>query len=316
MSAATTVRQKGGGPTGGRARSGGRGAGAIEFFGTTFRHRVLAAAGTCGFGEPLVEVMAPEEIGGVVTKSVTVRPRWGNPAPRVAEFPGGMLNSVGLANPGWERVRDEKLPWMRRRLRGLPVFVSVAGARAEEYVDVVVGLEGEGGFAGFELNLSCPNDSHRSGRPFCLDHRALAALLDRVRPRTARPLVVKLAPNDPEIAVTASVAVQHGADAITAVNTMPGYLAGDRGPRLGAGRGGVSGPLLLPVGLAAVAQIADAVTVPVIGVGGILTATDARAYLNAGASLVQVGTGSLADPRCAARIARGLAHHPPSTPNP
>ncbi len=261
--------------------------------------------------------MAPEEIGGLVTKSVTARPRWGNPAPRVAEFPGGMLNSVGLANPGWEAVRDEKLPWMRRRLGGLPVFVSVAGGRAEEYVEVVVGLAGEGDFTGFELNLSCPNDSHRSGRPFCLDHRALAALLDRVRLQTQRPLLVKLAPNDPEIALTARVAVAHGADGITAVNTMPGYLAGDRGPRLGAGRGGVSGPLLLPVGLAAVRQIADAVKVPVIGVGGVLTAADARAYLAAGASLVQVATGSLADPRCAARIARDLAlPAAPRTPGP
>ena len=280
---------------------------AAELFGTTFRHRVLAASGTCGFGEPLLDVMRPSEIGGLVTKSVTVEPRWGNPAPRVAEFAGGMLNSVGLANPGLDAVVETKLPWMRRHLAGLPVFVSVAGALAREYAEVVAGLDGERGFVGYELNLSCPNDSHLAGRPFCLDPAALAGVLDRVRPLTVRPLLVKLAPNDPDIGATASLAVAHGADAITAVNTMPGFLAdGDGGARLGAGRGGTSGPALLPVALAAVREVAAAVEAPVLGVGGILNAADARACFDAGASLVQIGTGSFADPRCAARVARDL----------
>ncbi len=281
--------------------------GAAQLFETRFATPVLAAAGTCGFGEPMADVMAPAEIGGLVTKSVTIEPRWGNPAPRVAEYPGGMLNSVGLANPGWRAVRDEKLPWMRRHLDGLPVFVSVAGALAAEYGQVVAGLDGEDGFVGFELNLSCPNDSHLGGKPFCLAPPALREVLDLVRPLTDRALIVKLAPNDPDIAATASLAAEHGADGITAINTMPGFLPHAGGTaRLGAGRGGTSGPALLPVGLAAVREIAAAVDVPVMGVGGILTAEDARAYLDAGASLVQVGTGSLADPRCAARIARDL----------
>lgn len=265
------------------------------------------ASGTCGFGEPVVDVMSPSEIGGLVTKSVTVESRWGNPAPRVAEFDGGMLNSVGLANPGVEAVRDEKLPWMRRNLDGLPVFVSVAGATVGEYAAVVSGLEGEDGFVGFELNLSCPNDTHLGGRPFCLDPDALRQVLDAVRPLTERPLLVKLAPNDPDIAATAVVAAEHGADGITAINTVPGFLTGrGGGRRVGAGTGGTSGPALLPVGLAAVREVACAVDVPVIGVGGILAGRDARAYMRAGASLVQVGTGSFADPRCAARVARGL----------
>ncbi len=280
---------------------------ATALYGTEFRHRVLAASGTCGFGEPLVDVVRPCEIGGLVTKSVTVEPRRGNPAPRVAEYPGGMLNSVGLANPGLKAVVEVKLPWMRRHLAGLPVFVSVAGARAGEYAEVVAGLDGEHGFLGYELNLSCPNDSHLGGRPFCLDPAALAGVLDGVRPLTTRPVLVKLAPNDPDIGATASLAVAHGADGITAINTVPGFLAdGDGGARLGAGRGGTSGPMLLPVGLAAVREIATAVEVPVIGVGGILTAADARAYFEAGASLVQIGTAAFADPRCAARVARDL----------
>ena len=155
-----------------------------ELFGTRFSNPVLMAAGTCGFGEPVVDVLSPSEIGGLVTKSVTVEPRWGNPAPRVAEFEGGMLNSVGLANPGLEAVRAEKLPWMRRSLDGLPVFVSVAGTTVGEYAAVVSGLEGEEGFLGFELNLSCPNDSHLGGRPFCLDPDSLRLVLDAVRPLT------------------------------------------------------------------------------------------------------------------------------------
>ena len=276
-----------------------------EVFAERFASPVLMAAGTCGFGEPVVEVMSPGEIGGLVTKSVTVEPRWGNPAPRVAEFRGGMLNSVGLANPGLEAVREEKLPWMRRNLDGLPVFVSVAGATTAEYAAVVGGLDAEDGFLGFELNLSCPNDSHLGGRPFCLDPDALGQVLDRVRPLTERPLLVKLAPNDPDIAGTAALAVDGGADGITAINTMPGLLTGHGGRhRIGAGTGGTSGPALLPVGLAAVREVAAAVEVPVIGVGGILTGRDALAYLHAGATLVQVGTGSFADPRCAGRVAR------------
>ena len=284
-----------------------------EAFGTRFSSPVLMAAGTCGFGEPLVEVMSPREVGGLVTKSVTAEPRWGNPAPRVAEFRGGMLNSVGLANPGLKAVRAEKLPWMRRNLDGLPVFVSVAGTTAAEYAAVVGGLDGEDGLLGFELNLSCPNDSHLGGRPFCLDPEALGQVLARVRPLTERPLLVKLAPNDPDIAGTAALAADGGADGITAINTMPGLLTGRGGrPRIGAGTGGTSGPALLPLGLAAVREVAVAVGVPVIGVGGILTGRDARAYLRAGASLVQVGTASFADPRSAARVARDceMFHEP------
>lgn len=276
-----------------------------EVFRERFASPVLMAAGTCGFGEPVIDVMSPGEIGGLVTKSVTVEPRWGNPAPRVAEFPGGMLNSVGLANPGLRAVREDKLPWMRRNLDGLPVFVSVAGATAGEYAAVVGGLDGEDGFLGFELNLSCPNDAHPGGRPFCLDSDALGRVLGRVRPLTERPLLVKLAPNDPDIGATARMAAGHGADGITAINTMPGFLTGRGGRhRVGAGTGGMSGPALLPAGLAAVRAVAAAVAVPVVGAGGILTGRDAQAYLRAGASLVQVGTGSFADPRCAARVAR------------
>lgn len=282
-----------------------------QLLGTTFSSPVLLASGTCGFGEPVVNVISPGEIGGIVTKSVTLKARQGNPAPRLAEFPQGMLNSVGLANPGAEAVRTQKLPWIRQNLGELPVLISVAGATASEIAAVVRTLDEEDGFLGYELNLSCPNDSHRDGLPFCLDHSAMREVIARVRSITSRPLLAKLAPNDPDIATTAAVAAELGADAITAINTIPGFLAGnqgaDRTSRLGAGAGGVSGPALLPVGLAAVRKIAQAVSIPVIGVGGILSTDDALAYLQAGASLVQIGTASFADPRCGARVAKGLA---------
>lgn len=289
----------------------------LRLFGARFANPVTLAAGTAGFGEPVVATISPAQVGGLVTKSVTLEPRSGNPAPRVAEFRGGMLNSVGLANPGLEAVRREKLPWMTRRLGDMQVFLSVAGRSPGEYAAVVSGLDEDGGFLGFELNLSCPNDARRGGRPFCLDPDALREVMDRVRPLTKRPLLVKLAPNDPAVADTAALAVRHGADGITAVNTIPGRLPARRGVRaLGAGTGGTSGPAILPVGLAAVREIAGAVDVPVAGVGGIVSASDARAYLDAGASLVQVGTGSFADPRCASRVARGLARQPAGADQP
>lgn len=279
----------------------------LVVFGAEFANPVLLASGTAGFGEPVAGVLSPGEVGGLVTKSVTVEPRAGNPPPRVAEYPEGMLNSVGLANPGLDAVRRDKMPWMARRLAGVRVFFSVAGRAPKEYATVVAGLEEQGGFLGFELNLSCPNDAQKSGKPFCLEPEALAEVLDLVRPLTARPLLAKLAPQDPDVAATADLAVRHGADGITAVNTLPGFLpdAGGRA-KLGAGAGGISGPAIFPAGLAAVRSVAQSVDVPVVGVGGILSAAGARAYLDAGASLVQVGTGSFADPRCAARVARDL----------
>jgi dihydroorotate dehydrogenase (NAD+) catalytic subunit len=273
--------------------------------GMEFQNPVLLAAGTCGFGRELREVLDLEALGGIVTKSVTLEPRAGNPAPRVAEIPGAMLNSVGLANPGVDAVARDHLPWLRDHVRRPRVWVSVAGHSLDEYVEVVSRLEDHDGFQAFELNLSCPNVG---GTPFSLDHGALAQVVSAVRPRTARPLVVKLAPNAPDLAATAEVAVGAGADALTVVNTLPG-LALDPGsgvPRLGAGAGGLSGPPLKAVGVAAVRRIRDRVDVPVVGVGGILTAEDAREYLLAGASLVQIGTGSFAAPRVGERVIRGL----------
>lgn len=279
----------------------------IHLFGTTFQNPVLLAAGTCGFGRELSGVLDLEGLGGLVTKSVTREPRKGNPAPRVTEFGAGMLNSIGLANPGMEAVRREHLPWLAANLQRCRVLVSVAGHTPEEYPTVVGHLDDAEGFVGFELNLSCPNDAERGSLPFALDHRALARVVSECRRVTRRPLLVKLAPNDPSLPETARHAEEAGADGITLINTLPGRIL-DRGgiSVLGAGQGGVSGPALRPVGVQAVVAVRGAVHLPLVGVGGILTGDHAREYLHAGASLVQMGTASFAAPRQPRKVAGEL----------
>jgi dihydroorotate dehydrogenase (NAD+) catalytic subunit len=281
----------------------------LELFGAHFQNPVLLAAGTCGFGQELADVLDVDRLGGFVTKSVTLEPRRGNPAPRVAEFPGGMLNSVGLANPGLDVARREKLPWIAANVARARVFVSLAGHTVEEFFRLVEGLDDSEGFLGFEVNLSCPNDAKRGGPPFALDPAAVDEIVSGCRSRTERPLLAKLAPNDLDLPRTVRVATEAGADGLTLVNTIPGLLllpdTGDA--ELGAGPGGVSGPALLPMGVRAVETARKHTTLPLLGVGGILGAADAVSYARAGASLVQLGTASFADPRAGERVARDLA---------
>jgi dihydroorotate dehydrogenase (NAD+) catalytic subunit len=278
-----------------------------ELFGVSFQNPVLLAAGTCGFGMELEEVLDIDQLGGFVTKSITPEPRTGNPAPRVTEFGAGMLNSVGLANPGLEAARRDKLPWIAAHVRHARVLVSLAGHTVEDYFRLVEGLDDAEGFLGFEVNLSCPNDAKRGGPPFALDPDAVSAIVTGCRGRTQRPLVAKLAPADPRLRITVTRATEAGADALTLVNTVPGLLLKtDGAAELGGGPGGVSGPALRPVGIRAVSEARACTSLPLLGVGGICAAPDAVAYARAGASLVQVGTASFADPRAGLRLARGL----------
>ena len=263
---------------------------------------MLLAAGTAGFGREVDDVIDLDALGSIVTKAVTPEPRRGHPSPRVAEFVGGMLNAVGLANPGLEAVVTQ-LPWLERRLSRARVLVNVAGARVEDYERVLERLDATTVIVAFEINASCPNTS-AGGLEFGADPAGLSDLVRRCRSRTRKPLVIKLSPALPDIVAMARVAQEHGADAVSLVNTVPGTLAG----RLGNGYGGVSGPGLLPIGVLATRRVRERLDLPVIGVGGIRTAGDAREYLDAGAALVAVGTAALADPRVPERIARELTH--------
>jgi dihydroorotate dehydrogenase (NAD+) catalytic subunit len=282
-----------------------------SLFGVPFQNPVLLAAGTCGFGEEVSEVVELDRLGGLVTKSVTLEPRAGNPAPRVAEFRAGMVNSVGLANPGARAVLGQRLPWLRERVRRARVLVSVAGHTPEEFVRVVEILDGADGFLGFELNLSCPNDTRRGGLPFALDPAEAARVVEGVRAVTDRPLVAKLAPNAPDPDPVVRALESAGADGFTLVNTLPGLvLDPETGrPMLGAGAGGVSGPALRAVGVHAVWRARLLTRLPLLGVGGIADGADAAQYLLAGASLVQVGTASFWDPRTSERVIKWLGRY-------
>jgi dihydroorotate dehydrogenase (NAD+) catalytic subunit len=273
----------------------------VRLFGTSFQNPVLLASGTAGFGREVCGVIDLDALGGIVTKAVTPEPRRGHPAPRVAEFAGGMLNAVGLANPGLEAVRAHDLPWLATRLQRARVLVNVAGATVDDYVRVIASLTDLTVITAFEINASCPNTS-RGGLEFGATAEGLRELVRRCRAAATRPIAVKLSPVLPDIAGMAQVARQEGADAVTLVNTLPGALAG----RLGNGSGGVSGPALLPIGVLATRTVCAAVDIPVIGVGGVRTARDAREYLTAGAALVAIGTAALTDPRVPERIARAL----------
>ena len=271
-------------------------------FGTTFQNPILLAAGTAGFGRELDHVIDLDLLGGIVTKAVTPEPRQGHPALRVAEFRGGMLNAVGLANPGLEAVVEHELPWLAQRLRRARIIVNVAGATVADYVGVVERLTPFDAITAFEINASCPNTS-AGGLEFGAEPGCLAELVGACRRVSTRPLTVKLSPVLPDIPAMARVARDAGAEAVTLVNTMPGLL--DK--RLGNGSGGLSGPALLPIGVLATRRVREQVGMPVIGVGGVRSVSDAREYLGAGASLVAIGTAALADPRVPVRIARELS---------
>ncbi len=281
----------------------------IAAFNTSFQNPILLAAGTAGFGREVAGVIDIERLGGLITKAVSPEPRHGNPGPRVAEFPGGMLNSVGLANPGLQQVAHVELAWLEEHLVRARVIVNVVGDQRDDYVAVVRELGTRAVVSALELNVSCPN-TDRGGEEFGANNDVLADLVAACRSATDKPIIVKLAPTLSDIASTAEVAAEAGADGFSVVNTIPGLLYQEHGAkhelptRLGGGNGGVSGPALLPIGVLATRRVRERTGLPVIGIGGIRTVEDVRQYLDAGAVLVAVGTAALADPRCPERLAR------------
>ena len=278
-----------------------------QIFGARFQNPVLLASGTCGYGEEYAGLIAVDELGGIVTKAVTPQPRSGNPPTRISETPGGMINSIGLANVGLQAFKRDKLPWLRDNLRKAQVLVNVAGWTVEDYVEVVSGLDGEDGFLGYEINVSCPNV--KGGTVFGTDEVSLAQLVRALREATDRPLIIKLTPNVADIGLFAEICEENGADGLSTINTFPGMLIDieARCPVIGSVTGGISGPAIRPMGVYATWKTASRVKIPVIGIGGICDARDAMEYILAGASLVQIGTAMFVDPFTAPQTINGIA---------
>jgi len=280
---------------------------AVDVAGIRFQNPVLLASGTAAYGREVAGVIDLEALGGIVTKAVSSHPRNGAPPLRVVDVAGGMLNAIGLANPGVTAVREHDLPWLAANLSRARVLVNVVGDTVEDYGAVVAQLADAAGVDAFELNVSCPNVK-AGGLEFGADPVALREVVRTARQATVRPLFVKLSPALADIAAAAKIAVDAGADAITLVNTIPA-LAIDverRRPALGFGTGGLSGAALLPIGVRATWMVRRAVEVPIVGVGGIARGTDVVQYLLAGASLVAIGTAALRDPRAPERVVREL----------
>jgi dihydroorotate dehydrogenase (NAD+) catalytic subunit len=267
-------------------------------------NQVGLASGTAGYGFELGELIDINRLGALYTKGTTEHAREGNPPPRVAETGGGMLNSIGLQNPGVDVVATTYAP--RWRQWSIPVIVNVAGGSVDEYVHCVTVLGPIAEIAGIELNISCPNIAQ--GLDFGRDPVAAARLVAAVRAITERCVIVKLSPNVTDIAAVARAVEDAGADAVSAVNTYIGkkiHRATGRSV-LPLGTGGLSGPAIQPLALAAVAAVCDAVRIPVIGVGGIVDAASARDFLTVGASAVQVGTATFVNPETALHVLDGL----------
>jgi dihydroorotate dehydrogenase (NAD+) catalytic subunit len=271
------------------------------------RNPILTASGTCGYGMELLPHLAPEDLGAVCTKGLSLAPRAGAPSPRLWEVPGGLLNAIGLANVGVEAFLRDKLPPLRAR--GVTVIANVLGESPESFGELAAQLEGAPGLAALELNLSCPNVKE-GGIQFARDPRLAARAVEAARARTKLPLLVKLSPEGDPLAVARAVA-DAGADALSVCNTIRG-LAIDvetRRPRLGNRVGGLSGPALHPIAVRLVHEVSRGVDLPIVGVGGVGTWQDAAEMMLAGATAVQVGTALFANPRAPAEILAGLVEY-------
>jgi dihydroorotate dehydrogenase (NAD+) catalytic subunit len=272
--------------------------------GIQLRNPVLTASGTFGYGTELSPFMDLRRIGGFVAKSLTLEPRHGNPPPRIVETPAGMLNAISLENVGVRAFVEEKLPEIPE---GVPVIASVFGTEIESYAEVCKRLAGAPKVAGIEVNASCPHVKS-GGIEFGQNPAVLGQLIRAVRRATPLPLFVKLSPNVTSIAEMARVCEGEGADGIAAINTLAALVVDveTRKPCLSNGLGGLSGPAIRPVALRMVWQCAQAVGIPVCGIGGICTAEDAIQFLLCGAVAVQVGTANFLNPSAAAEVAEGI----------
>lgn len=268
---------------------------------------VMAASGTFGYGEEYARLYDVSRLGAIVTKSISLKPQSGNPAPRIYETASGMINAIGLQNVGVEAFIQKKLPFLRK-LKGTRIIVNVVGERISDYVEVVRWLEGSAGIDGYELNLSCPN-CERGGIEFGVNPKLTAEAVGKVRRITRRAVIAKLSPNVTDIVAIARAASEAGADALSLINTLLATAVDARTwrPRIATVTGGLSGPAIKPVALRMVWQVHRACPkVPLIGIGGIMTAEDAAEFLLCGATAVEVGTAHYVNPRAPLEIIEGL----------
>jgi len=278
----------------------------VNIAGVEFSSPVIGASGTFGYGIEFEDIIAMDRIGGFVTKGLSREPMAGNPTPRIIETAAGMMNAIGLQNMGVHAFIAEKLPKLQR-LTNVVVIANVFGFTIEDYIEVIHALNDADGIAMYELNASCPNTSH-GGMVFGTDPQMLWDLVTSCKRVSRRPLMVKLSPNVTDIGLMARVAADAGADAVSLVNTFVS-LAIDvetRRPRIANVTGGLSGPAIKPIAVRMVHEVSKNVSIPIVGMGGIVRAEDAVEFMLAGSTAVQVGTASYADPRAVENIANNL----------
>lgn len=276
----------------------------VNIAGVEFKNPVITASGTFGFGREYSEFYPLREIGGLSCKGITLKPRMGNPPPRIAETPSGILNAVGLQNPGVDHFIEQDLPWLKEQ--ETVVIANIAGNTPEEYAQMAEKLS-ESSVDMIEMNISCPNVKH-GGVQFGTSCQSVGAITGEVRAHCKKPLMVKLSPNVSDIAEIARAAESEGADALSLINTLTGMRIdiNTRRPIIRNNTGGLSGPAVFPVAVRMVWQTAGAVKIPVVGMGGISTWRDAVEMMLAGASAIQVGTALFSDPYAPLKIKEGL----------
>ncbi len=281
---------------------------AVEIAGIKMKNPVMTASGTFGCGEEYADYVDLNRLGGIVVKGLSLKPRPGNPPPRIMETAGGMLNAVGLQNIGVDAFIEEKLPFLQQYR--VAVIANIYGERYKEYAQVAGKLSKAGGVDALEVNVSCPNVK-KGGLSFGSDPKAAAEVTRCVKAETHLPVIVKLTPNVTDITVIARAVEEAGADAVSLINTLTGMSIDlkTRTPHLKNITGGLSGPAIKPIALKMVWQVAQRVAIPVIGIGGIMTALDALEFMVAGAKAVQIGTANFINPRATMEIIDGMRRY-------
>ncbi len=280
----------------------------VEIGGIKLKNPVMTASGTFGYGEEFSPFIDLDKLGAIVLKGITLKPKMGNPPPRVIETPSGMLNTIGLQNVGVEMLIKEKLPYLQKF--NTPVIINVSGDTVEEYVELVRRLgeiSEEMGVAGLEVNISCPNVK-KGGMVWGTDAHSTYRLINSIRKATSLPLIVKLTPNVTDIKTIAQAAEEAGADALSLINTLVGMVVDidSHKPKLANVSGGLSGPAVKPVALWLVWQVFQTVNIPVIGIGGIIKVEDALEFIIAGARAIEIGTANFVNPRVTIEIIEGI----------